>query len=268
MEVSQRDAPAEDRAGDRAELDRALHRARVSAFPPGEYIGQESFMRASEILGLAVDAGVSPGARVLDLCCGVAGPGRFLTSALGCSYLGVDASASAVATARERAAGRPCRFVVGRVPPVPRGPFDVVLMLETFLAFADKEVLLRDICAKLADRGRFAFSVEAGDPLSGVERSAMPDADTVWLTPMPELTACLDRVGLQARRWDDVSRAHLEVVESLLAAFAAHRSEIAARLGQPALDRLVTSHRLWAGWLRSGRVRKLTCVTERTRTPV
>jgi SAM-dependent methyltransferase len=225
-------------------------------------------MRASEILRLAVDAGVSPGASVLDLCCGVAGPGRFLTSTLGCNYLGVDASASAVDIARERAAGLACRFLVGRVPPVPCGPFDVVLMLETFLAFPDKEVLLRDICAQLPVGGRFAFSVEAGDPLSGMESSAMPDADTVWLTPVPELTACLKRVGLQARRWDDVSQAHLEVVESLLAAFGAHRSEIAARLGQPTLDRLLTSHRLWADWLGSGRVRKLTCVTERTRTPV
>lgn len=224
-------------------------------------------MRASEILGLAVDAGVAPGASVLDLCCGVAGPGRFLTATLGCTYLGVDASPAAVDIARERAAGLPCRFEVGRVPPVPRGPFDVVILLETFLAFPDKEALLRDICAQLPVGGRFAFSLEAGDALSATERAAMPDADTVWLTPVPELTACLDRVGLQVRRQDDVSQAHLEVVESLAAAFAAHGPELAAQLGRPALDRLVTSHRLWADWLRSGRLRKLTFVTERTTEP-
>lgn len=225
-------------------------------------------MRASEIRRLAVDAGVGPGVSVLDLCCGVAGPGRFLTSTLGCSYLGVDACESAVDIARERATGLPCRFQVGRVPPVPRGPFDVVLLLETFLAFPDKEALLRQICARLPVGGRFVFTLEAGDPLSGAEAAAMPEADTVWLVPVAELTACLDRVGLVVRRQEDVSRDHLEVVASLIAAFGTHGSQIAARAGQPALDRLAASHRLWDDWLRTGRVRKLAFVTEKDGIPV
>src|ERR687895_2328201 len=121
----------------RAPFDRALHRARVSAYASGEFVGQESFMTAGEIRALAVQAGIGPGVTVLDLCCGIAGPGRFLTWELGCDYLGVDASASAVAIARERANGRPCRFAVAEVPPLPPGPFDVVLLLETMLAFED-----------------------------------------------------------------------------------------------------------------------------------
>ena len=60
-------------------------------------------MTAGEIRALAVQAGIGPGVTVLDLCCGVGGPGRFLTRELSCDYLGVDASASAVAVARERA---------------------------------------------------------------------------------------------------------------------------------------------------------------------
>jgi len=57
---------------------RALERARMSAYPRGEYVEQESFMRGSEILAMARHAGVAPGIAVLDLCCGVAGPGRFI----------------------------------------------------------------------------------------------------------------------------------------------------------------------------------------------
>ena len=106
-------------------------------------------MRAGEIRALAVRAGIGPGVSVLDLCCGVAGPGGFVTAELGCTYLGVDSSASAIAIARERAAGLPCRFEVARVPPVPPGPFDVVLLLETMLAFADKQPLLREIASAL-----------------------------------------------------------------------------------------------------------------------
>jgi hypothetical protein len=70
------------RQDDRARFDRALHHARVTAYAPGEFVGQESFMTAGEIRALAMQAGVGPGVTVLDLCCGVAGPGRFLTREL------------------------------------------------------------------------------------------------------------------------------------------------------------------------------------------
>ena len=71
---------------ERAPFVEALQRARLSAYAPGEFVGQESFMGAGEILALARKAGVASGVSVLDLCCGVAGPGRFITQNLGCSY--------------------------------------------------------------------------------------------------------------------------------------------------------------------------------------
>ena len=163
-------------------------------------------MRASEILSLAVQAGIGPGVSVLDLCCGVAGPGRFITSQLGCTYLGLDSSASAIELARGRAVDLPCQFEVARVPPVPAGPFDVVLLLETLLAFPDKEPLLRGIASALTIGGRFAFTVEEGSPLTAAERAAMPDAETVWLVPLPELLSRLELVGLQPALGGGVQR--------------------------------------------------------------
>src|SRR3954452_9813748 len=118
---------------ERAPFVTALRQARTSAFPPGEFVDQESFMRASEIRALADRAGIAPGVSVLDLCCGVAGPGRLITRELGCAYLGIDLSSSAINLARAGARDLPCRFAVARIPPVPRGPFDVVLLLETRL---------------------------------------------------------------------------------------------------------------------------------------
>ena len=171
---------------DRAPFVRALQRARAFAYAPGEFVEQESFMGAAEILDLAEQAGVASGVSVLDLCCGIAGPGRFITRELGCSYLGVDSSSSAVEIARERAGDLPCRFEVARIPPVPPGPFDVVLLFETMLAFPDKESLLEEISRTLRPGGRFAFTLEEGLPLTEAERDRMPDADTVWLAPLPE----------------------------------------------------------------------------------
>ena len=245
---------------ERNSFDRALGRARRAAYPQGEYVDQESFMRATEIRSLAVRAGIGPGVSVLDLCCGVAGPGRFVTAELGCRYVGVDSSASAIAIARERAAGLPCRFEVARVPPVPRGPFDVVLLLETMLAFADKPTLLREIAWSLPAGGRFAFTVEEGQPLTDAERQEMPDADTVWLLPLPNLLSALEQVGLRVTWIDECSEAHREMADSLVEAFAADRSAIAGEVGDRALDELLAAHRLWSDWLRQGRVRKFACV--------
>jgi len=241
----------------------ALQHARESAYAPGEYVEQESFMRASEIRALAERAGIVAGTAVLDVCCGVAGPGRLLTRELDCSYLGVDSSASAVDIARERARGLPCRFVVAQVPPLPPGGFDAVLLLETMLAFRDKEPLVEGISRALAPGGRFAFTVEEGMPLTESERARMPDADTVWLTPLDELHALLARAGLVVRWQKDWSPSHRAVAESLTDAFAADAPAIASQIGRRALDELLTAHRLWSQWLASGRVRKIAVVAER-----
>jgi SAM-dependent methyltransferase len=254
------------RQDERSPFVRALYRARMSAYTPGEFVGQESFMTAGEIRDLAARAGIGPGVAVLDLCCGSAGPGRFLTRELGCAYLGVDASASAVAIARERAGDLPCRFAVAHVPPVPAGPFDVVLLLETMLAFEDKDALVREIFPALGPGGRLAFTLEEGAPLTAAERAAMPDADTVWPTPLEEMTASLERAGLVVTWQEDRTPAHRATARALAAAFAADAEGIAGQVGRRALDELLAAHRLWVEWLDGGRVRKFAVVAERAET--
>jgi SAM-dependent methyltransferase len=250
---------------DRAPFDAALQQAREAAYPPGEYVEQESFMRADEIRALALRAGVGSGVSVLDVCCGIAGPGRFLARELGCAYLGVDASAGAIDIARARAEGLDCRFAVARVPPLPDGEFDVVLLLETMLAFRDKSALLGEIAGAVAAGGRFAFTLEAGAPLTEPERARMPDANTVWLTPFEEMQALLQQAGLIVRWQEDQSASHRAMAKALADAFAADATAISARIGRPALDDLVAAHRLWIEWLETGRVRKVAAVAERPR---
>jgi SAM-dependent methyltransferase len=252
---------------DRAPFVRALQRARASAYAPGEFVEQESFMRATEIRALAEQARVAPGTSVLDLCCGIAGPGRFIARELGCSYLGVDSSSSAIEIARERADSLPCRFEVARIPPIPPGPFDVVLLFETMLAFPDKETLTAEISRALAPGGRFALTLEEGLPLTEAERERMPDADTVWLTPLPEMLTYLERAGLRVRWQQDYSLSHRAAADSLIDAFAADASAISGQIGHRALEELLAAHRLWSDWLREGRIRKVALVAEKAETP-
>lgn len=252
---------------ERAPFVRALQRARLAAYPPGEFVGQESFMDASEIRALAQGAGIGAGVSVLDLCCGVGGPGRLITRELGCTYLGVDHSANAIDIARSRAGTVVSRFEVSRVPPIPPGPFDVVLLLETMLAFPDKALLLREVSRALVTGGRFAFTVEVGLPLDPSERQDMPDADTVWLTPLKGLLTALEHVGLVVSWHQECSQAHNAVVDRLIDAFGADAENIAAQIGRRALGDLLSAHRLWSDWLRSGRVRKIALVAVKTDEP-
>lgn len=220
-------------------------------------------MGAGEILALARRAGVAPGTSMLDLCCGVAGPGRFVTRELGCTYLGIDRSGDAIAIARERSGGLDCRFEVAPVPPLPPGPFDVVMLLETMLAFPDKEGLVHQVSAALTSGGRFAFTLEEGRPLTPVERDAMPGGDTVWLVPLPEMLALLEQARLRVRWQEECTESHLTTVDSLVDAFAAMAPEIAGHLGGRFLDDLLAAHRLWSDWLREGRARKFAVVAEK-----
>jgi SAM-dependent methyltransferase len=248
---------------ERVPFEAALRPAREAAHPPGEFVGQESFMRAGEIRELARRAGVGPGVPVLDLCCGVAGPGRLLTAELGCRYLGVDSSAGALDIARERAGGLPCRFQQADLPPLPDGRFDVVLLLETMLAFPDKRALLGEVARVLAPGGRFACTVEEGPPLTPGERVAMPDADTVWPVGLDELFALLAEAGLPVAWYEECTRSHLATASALLQAFRADADAIARGIGTRATAELIAAHRLWCDWLASGRVRKFAVVAEK-----
>src|SRR5215472_8889008 len=220
-----------------------LERARATAFPAGEYVGQESFMRASEIRTLAHQARIGPGGCVLDLCCGVAGPGRTITAESGCRYLGVDHSASALAAARELAGDLPCRFEQAHLPPLPSGCFEVVLLLETMLAFPDKEALVSEVARALEPGGRFAFTVEEGRPLTRQERTRMPGADTVWLVELADLTGVLHETGLTVIWREDYSSSHHAIATALHRSYRAESTQIADQIGTRATADLITAHR-------------------------
>ena len=118
---------------------------------------------------------------------------------------------------------------------------------------------------QLADRLRtarkslglgLAFLTRLGEGL-------VPDADTVWLTPLPDLLSSLGRAGLRVRWQEECSELHRAVVDSLIDAFETARPEVEEQVGPDELDGLLGGHRLWSEWLASGRVRKFAFVAER-----
>jgi hypothetical protein len=93
----------------------------------------------------------------------------------------------------------------------------------------------------------------------------MPHADTVWLTPLPEMLSWLEDAGLVVAWHEDCSLPHRTQADSLIDAFAADAPSIAEQIGDRALEELLRAHRLWSVWLREGRVRKFALVAEKAR---
>src|ERR1700691_920293 len=237
------------RQDQRAPLLTALERARATAYPAAQYVGQESFMQAGEVRKLTHQARVGPGVSVLALCCGVAGPGRMITAESGCRYLGIDHSASALATARQLAGKLPCRFEQAHLPPLPDGRFKVVFLMETMLAFPDKDALVGEVARVLEPGGRFAFTVEEGRPLTQQERARMPGADTVWHIELAELTGVLRNAGLAVTWRQEHSSAHHAIATALLRCYRADSPQIAGQIGKQAAAELIAAHQLWGDWL-------------------
>src|SRR2546429_404458 len=165
--------------------------------------------------------------------------------------------------AREVAGTPPCRFGQAPLPPLPEGRFEVVLLLETMLAFPDKDALVGEVARVLEPGGRFAFTVEEGRPLTQQERARMPGADTIWPIELAELTAVLRNAGLTVIWRQEYSSSHHAIATALLRCYRADSPQIAGEIGTQATADLITAHELWSDWLSSGRVRKFAMVAEK-----
>jgi hypothetical protein len=111
--------------------------------------------------------------------------------------------------------------------------------------------------------GRFAFTVEEGQPLTQQERVRMPAADTVWPIELAELTAMLRNAGLTVKWRQEHSFSHHAIATALLGCYRADSPQIAGQIGARATAELITAHQLWSDWLASGRVRKFAMVAEK-----
>ena len=146
---------------------------------------------------------------------------------------------------------------------MPEGRFEVVFLLETMLAFPDKDALVGEVERVLEPGGRFAFTVEEGRPLTRQERARMPGADTVWPIELAELMGLLRNAGLTVIWRQEYSSSHHVIATALLRCYRADSAQIAGQIGTQATAELITAHQLWSDWLGSGRVRKFAMIAEK-----
>lgn len=109
----------------------------------------ELFLEVADTLGL------SEGMMVLDVGCGIGGPGAWMRERTGCGVVGVDVMQDAARGARLLFPGAKVLVASSRALPFGDGTFDAAFALGVLETIADKRSALREIARVLAGGARF-----------------------------------------------------------------------------------------------------------------
>jgi tocopherol O-methyltransferase len=190
--------------------------------------GAESRVEATEKLIRLVAEGcrIEPGARVLDVGCGLGGTSRWLSRNLGCRVIGLTISEVQAGMARDRsqrgrlhageAATPRCfadaapspRFLVADAAYLPlRGRFDAVLAIEVLSHVGDRGGFFRDAAAPGGRIGIAAW-LKASDLSTAAERRCIAPIEAGMLVSLPtreEYERHLAARGLRLESYRDIS---------------------------------------------------------------
>ena len=160
---------------------------------------------------LARLAGLRPGARVLDVGCGIGGPARTLAVEYGCRVTGIDLTESYVEAGRvltERVGlNETVSLQVSNALDLPfdEGSFDVVWMQHVGMYVGDKGRLYRDARRVLRPGGRLALHEIVAGSISPI-RYPVPwatDPSTSFLASPDRLLDALAESGFLQVVWED-----------------------------------------------------------------
>lgn len=200
---------------------------------------QDHYGGLPAVAALARLAGIAAGARVLDVCAGLAGPARFLASRLGCTVVAVELNRGRAAGAARLSAlvGLAGRVRVtcadAAVLPLATGAFDAAISQEGLLHVDDKAAVLAECRRVLRARGRLAFTDWIARPrLADGERERL----AAWtaaraLETVDGYRALLGRAGFGSIAAEDVTDEWRPILRRRLETHRALREATTAAFG-------------------------------------
>lgn len=219
----------------------AITQAELKDFDQDHYGGTE----AVDVLAHA--AAIVSEDEVLDVCCGLGGPARWLAYTRGCRVTGIDLTVSRIDSARrltERVglADR-VRFEASNACQMPFADarFDVVVGQEAWVHVPDKPTLLGECRRVLRIGGRMSFTdIVERAPLAPEETRQMADEMQFAHIYRPdEYQAQFDRLGFEVVEFEDLSETWTRILQQRLQMYLSLRDTTVARFG-------LAHHEHWA----------------------
>lgn len=234
----------------------ALQQADLTPHDQDHYGGVE----ATEALANAL--GLGPGMRVLDVCAGLGGPGRYLAWKYGCSVVGVErhpgrCAGAAALTARVGLDDR-VTVVQGDATALALEPaqFDAALSQEAFLHIPDKAALLGGCHRMLKPGGRLAFTDLVATPrLSEADRERLAGSiAAVSLIAAGAYVAHLEQAGFREVCHEDLSAWWSRILRGRLEMYRGLEAETVRRFGRERHERYVAGYAHFVETIESGRL--------------
>jgi ubiquinone/menaquinone biosynthesis C-methylase UbiE len=235
--------------------------ARLAPEDLGE-LDHDHYGGLAAVEALAQRTAVGPGARVLDVCAGLAGPARFLAARFGARVVALDLNAGrCVGAARlTRLVGlealvRPLRGDAQALP-FRAGGFSAVISQEGFLHVPDKGRALAECARVLMPGGRIAFSDWIATPrLADNERARLASwMAAVTIQSIAGYETLLARAGFAGIEAEDVSSQWIGILQRRFAMYRSLREDTVARLGEARYEEYRQLYAFFVGLVEAGKL--------------
>jgi ubiquinone/menaquinone biosynthesis C-methylase UbiE len=211
---------------------------------------QDHYGGLEAVDALADAMSIDADTRVIDLCCGMGGPARYLATTRGCSVHGVDLNQSRVDGANELTRRVQLDELVSFSQanicalPQPDASFDCAISQEAFLHIEDRESLLLQCRRVLKPGGRLGFTDwTAGAGLNEQHRQRFASTFAASRIVSPDdYRRLLPEAGFRVDEIIDLSDAWREILQQRLQMFRSLAHETVAKFGQQRHDTYVANY--------------------------
>jgi SAM-dependent methyltransferase len=204
-----------------------------------DYFGQTSWCSTANYDSFNRWLNVTPDACALDIACGAGAPALRLAHSTGCTVVGIDSNAHAIARAsalaHEQGLSERMRFErhdASQPLPFPDSAFDAVICIDAVAHLPDRPRIFAAWARVLKPGGRLLFTDQViTGPLSNAEMAMRTPFGYCLLAPAGYNERLLGEADFELLRCDDMTADLAEIARRHCAARAAHADALRAREG-------------------------------------
>lgn len=209
---------------------------------------------------LAALATVDSTCHVLDLCCGMGGPSRYLAHNYGCRVTGVDLTAGRIEGARRltKLAGLEDRVIFKNANaldlPFADASFDVLISQEAFCHIPDKDRLIAQCARIVKPGGRIAFTdILTTDNTDEDTRARLQQGMAFQeLGSLHGYQQALEREGCRDLQFQDLSQEWHVILTDRLAMYRSLKDQTVERFGADHFAKWDDAYSFFVGLFETG----------------